>query len=334
MILFFWLIKLAMAAEYFLEVGPIGDKAAATAAQAQLKNAGIESRLVRQFRIGEGWEFLLIVEHIPEQAQADALATRIGTDTGRSVQIFRMDDGSEVEPEVEAPPKPTAAQLLEQTRQAHGGSSGGVSTLARAEAVHFVFDRVLIEGTRKTTYHHDYWREGANRRLVVDGPETDSLAIATASASWIKATGAQPSEGVVSRDIGVVINQVDAFAPEAVLAVALDAWHLLEASEVEGFRFLEGGEGGTRIGSGSTEEESGLSFLDIDASSSRIIRVRYITEGGPVIYSLSEYREVQPGLWVPHRVEIERGDGRRELILVKQLELLPAAPTGSFDKPV
>jgi hypothetical protein len=223
---------------------------------------------------------------------------------------------------------PTVGALAQRASAAHGGEAGGAGVLARASAVHFVFERSLRLNGKDSTFHHDYWREGANRRLVVDGPETDSVAIATATAGWLVV-----ASKVMNRDVGVLINQVDAFAPEAVLAVAVDAWHLLHAPEVSNFRVLEGAETGTRIGTGSTNDDPGVSFIDLDSATGRMTRVRYVTEGGPVEYELNDYREVIPGLVVPFRVHIERGDGRQESLVVKTIEITDHAPAGSFDKP-
>lgn len=330
MIALLWLVSLAWAEEFFLEVGPLPERAEATAAQASIKQAGLSGRVVRRFRLGHGWEFVVLVEHLPDRAQAEAAAVRLGTETKRPVTVYRM-DGDEPEVLQPTPPvgsTPSAASLADQVATAVGGEAGGAGVLARAAAVHFVFDRSLRLNGKDSTFHHDYWREGANRRLAVDGPEADSVAVATATSAWLAA-----SSKVVPRDVGVLINQIDAFAPEAVLAVAVDAWHLLHAPEVASFRVLDGADSGTRIGTGSAQDEPGVSFIDIDTSTHRILRVRYVTEGGPVEYEMSDYREVAPGLVVPFRVYVERGDGRRETLVVKTMDLPERAPAGIFEKP-
>jgi hypothetical protein len=52
-----------------------------------------------------------------------------------------------------------------------------------------------------------------------------------------------------------------------------------------------------------------------------------------VQYVLEDYREVAPGLLVPYKVRIERGDGRRETLVVRSIEIASHAPSGTFDKP-
>lgn len=326
--LLLWM-RMAWAEEYLLEVGPVAERAEAAEVASVAKAAGLPGRVVRRFRLGHGWEFIVVVEHIGSRQEAEKAAVRLGTDTRQPVTISVV-GGEEIEssPEQSAPTGPGAAGVVDAVTAAHGGEAGGASALARAEVVHFVFDRTIRMNGKDVTFHHDYWREGGNRRLTVDGPEVDSVAIAGGSGAWLNSGGK-----VHSRDVGVIINQVDAFAPEAVLAVAMDVWHLLRSPEVATFRVLEGAESGTRLGSGSSEEEPGVSFFDVESESNRLARVRYVTDGGPVVYELKDYREVGEGLVVPFRVEVERGDGRRELISVKVVEIAGRPPSGAFDKP-
>jgi len=323
------LTAMAWAEEYMLEVGPLPERTAAQQIQTEVEKAGLDGRIVRRFRLGHGWEFVIVVEHLSSQADADAAAVRLGTQTGQAVTVFKVDGEAPAPLSPVSPSSQPAVEVLTaRAIEAHGGRTGGAEALARAEAVHFVFERTLESNGKKSIYKHDYWREGPNRRLAVDGPEKDSIAVATGSAAWVKV-----SAQVLNRDIGVVINQVDAFAPEAILAVAVDVATLLKAPEVQNFRVLEGAESGIRIGTGGNEDEAGISFIDVDTETGRVLRLRYVTDGGPVVYVLSDYREVAPGLVVPFRVQIERGDGRRELLVVKSLEITAQAPTGTFNKP-
>lgn len=321
-----WMVGAALAGDFYVELGPLPERGQAQETLAMIRESGLDGRVVRRFRLGEGWEFMVLIEHIPTREEADRLAGRLGAETRRPVTVYEVDTGA---PEEAAkPPARSVYDYMARARAAHGAEGGGAGVLARAEVVHFVFERTLRVSGKEQTYVHDYWREGPNRRLVVDGPGVDSLAVATAGGSWLKV-----SSQVHTRDIGVMINQVDAFAPEAVLAVVLDVWHLLAAPEVEGFKLLEGAERGVRLGQGGREEDPGLSRVDVDPETGRLLLVRYITEAGSVEYQLEDYREIAPGLVVPFLVTIERGDGRREEIRVRQLELPAHAPEGIFAKP-
>ena len=321
-----WLAGMAWAGDFYVELGPLPERAEAQETLGTIREAGLEGRIVRRFRLGEGWEFMVLVEHIPTRADADRLASRLGTETRRPVTVYEIDTEEHVP--VVQPQTRSVQDYVAAARQAHGGESGGASLLSRAEAVHFVYERTLKVSGKEQTFLHDYWREGANRRLVVDGPGVDSLAVATAGGSWLK-VAAQ----VHTRDIGVMINQVDAFAPEAVMAVVLDVGHRLAAPEVQSFRLLEGADSGVRLGLGGREEEPGISFVDIDPATGRLLQVRYITDAGPVEYTMQDYRDVAPGLTLPFQVHIERGDGRKEQIQIRQLEIAAHAPEGSFSKP-
>ena len=240
--------------------------------------------------------------------------------------LFRSDLPAQAPSKADGP-----AEWIARARAAHGGESGGATALARANAVHFRFSRTFTRGDHEVTVRHDYWRESGSRRLAVDTPDglgQDSVTVVTASGAWIRV-----GSSVQSRDIGVTLGVVDTFAPEVVLTVAIEAAALLSGPEVEGFKALEGGESGLRFGDGGDESEAGLSFVDIDPATSRLGRVRYVTEAGPITYVLQGWKQVSPGVLVPAEVTVERADGRRERFAVEGLEIAEHAPAGTFDKP-
>lgn len=324
----------ASAAEYFLETAPLPERPAAQKVQDVAKAAGFESRVVRRFRLGKGWAFVVLVERFDDEAEARDAAARLARDVGVDVVVFQVEDSRAVALEAPAPPpadeRSSVGELLARAQAAHGGVGGGARALGRAPAVHFVFTRTLEVDGKPATIRHDYWRDGAGRRLVVEtgGAGTDSVAVATAAGAWVKA-----GSTVATRDVGVLIGTLDAYAPEAVLTLALDVASLLEAPEVERFRALEGAESGTRVGQGGDESEPGLSFLDLDPKTGKLIRARYVTEAGPVTVEMEGWREVAPGVIVPGKVRIERADGRREAVAVERLEVAERAPAGLFDRP-
>jgi hypothetical protein len=334
-----WLAILAGTAradEYYLEAPPVTDRAAAERMERAADAAGFDARVVRRFRLGKGWEFVMLVEHLASEADAAAAATRLEKELGQRVSAWRLDRGDKAV-SVDLPPPPAPAEngagasaWIARAREAHGGATGGAAALARAAAVHFRFERAFELGGQSFVVRHDYWREGASRRLAVatGGAGQDSVCVATAASAWIK-VGSE----VRARDIGVAIGTVDAFAPEAVLTVALEAARLLEAPEVASFRPLEGAEEGLRFGTGGDESEPGLSFVDIDPATGRLIQVRYVSEAGPLVFELRGWRDVAPGVLVPAELSVRRPDGGHDLFRVEGLELLDRAPTGTFDKP-
>ncbi|MFZ5479119.1 MAG: hypothetical protein ACOZNI_20310, partial [Myxococcota bacterium] len=284
-----------------------------------------------------GWQFVVLAERFAGEAEAREAAARLATDLGRPVSVFRIGAGGPVaigapgEPPVEGPAVASGVgELVARARTAHGGEAGGAAALARGAAVHFVFTRAIALGGKPAEVRHDYWREGGSRRLAVDtrGAGKDSLAVATTQAAWLRV-----GDVVQGVDVGVTIGTVDAFAPEAILTLALDVQSLLSAPEVERFQPLEGAESGVRVGQGGDESEPGLSFVDLDPATGRVVRARYVTEAGPVIYEMQGWREVAQGVVVPASVRIVRADGREEIVRVEVLEIAPRAPAGTFDKP-
>lgn len=333
-----WLMlvaTLARAEEYYLEAAPVPDRAAAGRLEQGAEGAGFDARIVRRFRLGKGWEFVVLVERLRSAPEAAAAAARLERELGTTVSAWRLDAGEKAVA-VELPtPTPVAAEVgaaawMARARSAHGGHTGGASALARAGAVHFQFDRTVELGGKPVTVRHEYWREGAGRRLVIQtgGAGTDSVSVATANGAWVQASGQ-----VQSRDIGVAIGVIDTFAPEAILTVALEAARLLDGPEVDVFRPLEGAESGLRFGVGGDESEPGLSFVDLDATTARLIRVRYVSDAGPITFELSGWRQVATGVLVPTVVRVEHADGRGESVRVEDLRLLEKAPAATFDKP-
>lgn len=329
------LVGRVFAAEYYLEVAPVTDRAAAAKIEQVVDAAGFDGRVVRRFRLGRGWEFVVLVEHMADPEAAAAAASRLEKDLGAKVSAWKV-DGTDKAVAVDLPVATASktdgpAEWIARARAAHGGDAGGATALARAGAVHFRFSRTFTHGSGDITVRHDYWRESGSRRLAVDTPDgtgQDSLTVVTASGAWIRV-----GSSVQTRDIGVTLGVVDAFAPEVVLTVAIEAAALLAAPEVEAFKALEGAESGLRFGAGGDESEAGLSFVDIDPATGRLARVRYVTEAGPITYVLEGWKQVSPGVLVPAAVAVERADGRKERFSVEWLELAEHAPAGTFDKP-
>ncbi len=326
---------LAHAEEFYLEAPPVATREDAVRVEEAVRAAGYPGRVVRRFRLGRGWEFVVLVEHFASDKEAAAAAARLGKELGSEVTAWRLDDAPravavDLPPVASAPADTGAAEWIARARATHGGSTGGASGLARVAAVHFVFARTLVLDSKEVTIRHDYWREGASRRLAVQtgGAGQDSLAVATAGGAWLRAAGE-----VQVRDIGVTLGAVDAFAPEAVLTVALEAARLLDGPEVAGFQELEGAESGRRFGSGGDESEPGLSFVDLDPTSGQLLRVRYASEAGPITFEMSGWRQVRAGVLVPAEVRVERADGRVETLRIELLDLVERAPSGTFDRP-
>jgi hypothetical protein len=324
---------LARADTYYLESQQFTDRESAVRVESAAEAAGFEARVVRRFRLGQGWGFVALVEGLSSPEAANAARQRLDG-TGASLTPYRVEGSRKAEPIAPAPPvavantEVTASEWLARARAAHGGSQGGAARLAQAGAVHFTFQRELdLEGT-KTRVEHDYWREGSLRRLQVaaPAPAVASLAVVGRGAAWIAA-----GDRVDARDVGVMLGATDEMAPESVLAVAMDVTQLL--TDTDRFAVLDGAESGVRLGVGDDTEESSLSWVELDRVSGRLVQVRYVTAGGPVTYELSDYADFGDGLVVPRQVRIRRPEGRGERIEVGTLALSAHAPAHTFDRP-
>lgn len=326
------------ASVWSVESAPHGDKAAVDAVRLSAEQLGYSPRVVRRFRLGEGWGWVAIVDGFDAASSAESAARTLA---GGSTLVFSVVEQPSksaakktapvaVTPVADAAVPPSAGEWVARVVAAHGGLGGGAVALSRAKAVHFIFERTVQEpGSAPLVVTHDYWREGPNRRLAVApaGVGEKSLAVATGSAAWVAASGR-----VESRDIGVVINQIDAFAPETVLSVAIDVATLLAAPD--DLVLLEGAERGIRIGRGEDPAEPGLAFMDIDPETGRLHSVRYVTEGGPVEFVYDGWRSVTTDVYRPDTMVLTRPDGHVERVAVSLLDAVDAAPSGSFGAPV
>ena len=336
-------VPVAEAAEpRVLETAVLADKAAAQKVEAAARAAGFtQTRVLTRYSIGHGWVSSVLIEGVAADRAAQQ-AEKLAGLAGARVQIFRPEGGrlvleGEARGVVGAPaPVPTTrgsgsvAELLARAEVAHGGRGGGSRALARAGAVHFVFTRTVPIDGKPRVVRHDYWRDANGRRLGVEtsGAGVDSVAVAGPAGAWLKSGGT-----VRMRDIGILVASIDDFAPEVIVTLALDAPSLLQSAEVERFKLLEGAESGVRLGQGGDESEVGLSFLDLDPATGRMVRARYVTEAGPILVEMSGWKEPSAGVVIPGEVRIERADGTVETLKIDRLEVLDAVPAGTFNKP-
>ncbi len=334
LLLVFLLCASAWASGFVVETPPIPSRTEADTLADQLSAAGIPAHVTRHFRLGRGWEFSVVADGYATEVLAMGAARRMETEFELVATVLRLEDNAKPVPVAARPVGETAARTpadwIGDAVRAHGGASGGSQRLGLSASVHVVYTRTAVLKETEASIRHDYWRSAAGRRLVVTtgGSAVDSLSVVSDSGAWI-ATGGK----VTARDIGVLLEAVDAFAPEAILTVALEVAPLLASPEVGRFQFLEGAQGVVRLGSGADGLEPGLSYVDIDPTDGRIKRVRYVTEGGPIEWDLRSWKEVQPGVVVPFDVRIERADGRKERISIEKFEVGAPAPAGTFDAP-
>ncbi len=321
---------------WWLESADLGERAQAAALEAAAIQAGYSARVVKRFRLGDGWEYVTLVEGFMDEGGATSAASKLAASGTVFTLVHDPVRGPpsratvRPDPQQSEPAARSVASLVQSVRLAHGNATGGAAALARAKVVHFTFEREFSLDRKMVRVSHDYWRDPTSRRVIVDthGAATDSGTVATTSGAWLKVAGR-----VESRDIGVLIAQADAFAPEAVLGLALDVPTLFLEKNDQDLVFLEGAEAGVRIGRGEDPIEAGLAFADIDPKSGLLLRVRYVTAGGPVTFAMTGWNERSPGVVVPDVLVVERPDGSAETVRVRVLEVSDVAPPGTFATP-
>ncbi len=321
---------------WWLESADLAERGEASALEAAAVRAGYSARVVKRFHLGDGWEYVTLVEGFVDEAGATAAARKLTKGGTAFTLVHDPVRGPPSRATVRSDPdtseasRPSVASLVESVRAAHGGATGGAAALARARVVHFSFDREFSLDKKSLLVSHEYWRDPTSRRVTVDthGGATDSTSVATSSGAWLKVAGR-----VERRDIGVLIAQADAFAPEAVLGIALEVFALLAEGEAQTLVFLEGAETGVRIGRGEDPTQAGLAFADVDPKTGLLLRARYVTAGGPATFSMTGWSERAPGVLVPGVLVVERPDGSTETIRVIALEVADAAPPGTFGTP-
>lgn len=325
----------ASAVEYYLETPPTTNREDASRQAASASSSGYAARVVRRFRLGRGWEYVVLVEQLATEPAALSASATLATHLGVPMTVYAVEErghNTAATATVAAAEQPafTAAQWLAQADVALGGAAGGANELARAPAVHFVFNRTVRLGGKDVTFRHDYWREGGYRRLAVqtNGAGMDSVAVVTPTGAWIT-TNNSPT----TRDIGVLVTTLDEFAPEAVLPIALDGHRLLVSPDAQRFQVLEGAESGIRLGIGAEGVDRGLTFIDIDPASGHLLHARYVTEGGPIEWELKDWKDLGAGVVVPYDVRVVRADSSTERIHVEHLEQAAKAPEGIFKSP-
>lgn len=83
----------AFAATYYLEGPPLVEKADATALAASASGQGHEGRVVRRFRQGAGWEYIVLVDGFADEEAARVAAAAIAGSSGRVIGVFESDGG-------------------------------------------------------------------------------------------------------------------------------------------------------------------------------------------------------------------------------------------------
>lgn len=171
-------------AGFTLESAVTSDKAAANAVNKQAKDLGHRGRVVRRFREGEGWEYLVRWTFEERKAAEDALVVLMPLG---ELELLGEDGAPAPAPQVdEAPPEPPGRDWLGEAASAHGDV---VSVLAESDSVRVVFTRQMPDGRKA---RHTYVRRGTDQAVDIEPVEGDVVASRTVTAgdvAWLEQEG-------------------------------------------------------------------------------------------------------------------------------------------------
>lgn len=333
-------LGLALADGYYLEATPVDARAEAADLLEQARALGLEPRVIRRYRHGSGWEFVVVVEGFDARAGAENAARRLAEQSGQGIAVYRLEGGAAAAPaqDIAAAPAPEASlpqadELLQRAARSLGGVQGGQARLEGAASLRVLYDRTVLTADATVRARHDWASQGDQQRVsieVADGaPGVSSTVVHGPGGAWVQASGqvrdARPSDA---------LEVLDTLSPMSRLA-----WPLQFAARLETagpYRVARQEEVGGRtcwvlVAITPTADQPTRLWLDLEDG--RPARVDFATDGGRVELTLSDWREPDTGVVVPHVVEVRR-DGRLvERIEVAELTLRTELPHTLFVRP-
>ena len=311
-----------------LETEPVSARTEAVVLQQHAETLGFTARVVRRYRQGAGWEFVVQAD-VGDEVALDEAAQTLQQASGVAVVVLSEGtaSASRAAP-VEGPP---VGEVLERAGRAHGGADGA-DRLASAETVRFRYHRVLDVDGEILRASSSWARSAADLRLVLDvqeGPGESSTLVVTEEGAWI-ATDDQ----AIERDPGLARELAGRHGPDELLAFAFALPGLLRDAAADAATW--------RAGAGGPElhviEQLGgdgevATRIWIDSTTWRVGALELRDDTGVSAVTLSDWREVSAGLVVPFELERRRDEVRIDLVEVLELGLdVPLEPS-LFDPP-
>ncbi len=311
------------------------------------------TRIVRRYERGAGWRFLVQIDEVGEIAQVKQFAG-VMADGERTPRVVDLATGAVVE--IEPPPakraNPPAAAAADPGKSAeatsrrsrreadgvlaaavvaHGGVAGGLAAIEKATNVTFQFVReVPVDGgtlKAKHVYRHssdDGWRLDVR---VQKGSGVDSTTVvAPDGGAWVVTDGQ-----TVPRDPARTKEIVGRFAPDQLLRVALGvaadiesatAWRELRVVGPEGDDLVVLRPEGGPVG--------GLVEVAFARTDHRLRRLTLRDHGRETVYFFDDYREIAPGIVVPHESEVQRDGELVDSVQVLGLDIQNPIPASLF----
>ncbi|MFH1463819.1 MAG: hypothetical protein ABIO70_05460 [Pseudomonadota bacterium] len=344
---------------YYAQTAGIQQHAEADALVEQVQAAGIEAEIVRRFRRGTGWEFIVRTLTTEDGQVAHGYAVRLSELSGQSARVFivaghdalPVDElsvllagpGGELGAEKAGPARDPeggdaraerGAELLAAIALAHGG--GPVAGASSEDGVdggwsraHCRYERRLSTERGELRVGHEFWRDGDALRLdvrILEGTGQDSAAIVRGDEAWLYVRGE-----IHEVPAGPTREGLLAFAPEVVLgqALAIRAWGaehpaLAVDSPVDGgalvwLEVVPGGES-ERLLVGADPGDHRVRELIVRSGEEEEARWRF-----------ADYQELGDGMIMPLKSEAFTAGEPRERIVVKLIERGDLVDAGVFD---
>lgn len=345
-----WMSSDALANDFYLESAPQGTRAEAVAHSREAADAGYKGRVVRRYRQGTGWQYLVRITGFPSEDQAYEVAEVLAARLGHPVAV--LDEGGAVAREVLPPrgrevvppsgerqsekadrrvEKPVdltdAYAILARAATAHGGRAGSSEAILSSPAVIFRFKRTLPDGFQA---EHTWATKGDARFLevrVTHGEGRSSQTSITGEGAWL----AVDQGDFETTDRDRALETVARFEPQEVipfvlvLAEALGSRPELEQLEVQGTETQENRELVVLTYEG--DQNAGPFVVKVEKGSWRIAEVSF--DGGNLITRFEGWSR-QGEIVVPTRVRTWQKGRLADVVEVTELTLDARPPKEWF----
>lgn len=339
----------AFAADYYLEGPPQSTRSDAVDLSRTAAEGGYKARVVRRYRQGVGWQYLVRVEGFDAEEPAREAARSIAARIGLPVSVFLAEGeearslevaSPEAEPSQDAPAAPAGPEsaepldledpeaILARASRAHGGTRGGIAAIRGAEGVLFRFRRTLPDGL---VVDHTWARLGDSRFLevdIVEGEGRSSRLIVGPAQAWLAV-----EEGAYEEtDLQRAADTVSQLHPEQVLpfvlvfADAIENRRELELLQASGVTEVEGSPAIAMQYEG--DRTSGPMALALDRGRYHVLEVSF--EGGELVHRFDGWKQ-QGRLVLPSRVRTWRAGELVDTVEIQALEIEGAPPKEWFE---
>lgn len=350
-----WMMTTMAFAAFTVEGSASSSRAEVNAVAKAVKDVGLKSRVVRRYRDGAGWEFILRLDAFDDRASANEAAKTLARratgpvvildDNGRLLDTLQGEAPLKAPPKPEpmpdpiADPKPTSEEApvaptpiapvepgkrLASSMKAHGRAK---SELADADRVLLVYTRELSDGR---VAKHTYARRGTDLYLEIKakkGKIEPSTTLALGETAWLV-----DGEVTSTEDLQRARQTIEKFGPVGTIPVVLSLKRAVQ--EVPAFGVLKD-RGTAKVGD-TLCDVSGASLADDEmlvafGSSDHLIR-RISMGGGATVLEYGDYKSMGRAK-IPHRVTTTEDGAVLSTVVIEKIEVDGELPDDWFEAP-